>query len=154
MASKSITSLLVHTSALLRQLFNTSDVDEFIEKNRPEMKEISLVDYIDNLAKSKNEPRERIIKRAGIERTYGHQLFRGIRMPSRDKVLQLAFGLELNVDKTQQLLRVADMSLLYPRIERDAIILYCISHHKNIIDTQNLLEKRGLTLLGCEDKRG
>ena len=64
-----------------------------------------------------------VIRRAGLDRTYGHQLFNGTRKPSRDKLMQLAFGLGLTVEETQSLLKEARKSLLYSKILRDAAIM-------------------------------
>lgn len=98
--------------------------------------------------------RNRFIKRSDIERTYGHQLFRGLRMPSRDKVIQLAFGFEFGVEATQELLKSARKSSLYPKIKRDAVILFCINRGMSIFDTQAVLEELGISLLGEGDRNG
>ena len=89
-----------------------------------------------------------VIEKSQIERTYGHQLFNGTRRPSRDKVLQLSLGLGLSVDNTQRLLRAAGKSQLYPRLRRDAVILYGIQHKLPILAVQESLMKYGLSLLG------
>lgn len=136
------------TSALFRRLFNTTDLEKFIERNAGEMEVPSFHAYITNLCKTTEQVPEQIIKKAGIERTYGHQLFNGTRKPSRDKVIQLAFGFKLDLDDTQKLLQIAQKSPLYPKIKRDAAILFCITHHKDILETQSVLDSLGLTLLG------
>jgi hypothetical protein len=91
---------------------------------------------------------EQVILRAEIDRTYGHQLFSGVRRPSRDKVIQLALGMELGVDETQKLLRSAGKSELYPRLKREAVILYCLRKGASVLDTQELLSRYGFSLLG------
>lgn len=136
------------TSTLLQKLFKTSNLKGFIERNAKDM-EIPLFHiYISELCQTMGEVPERVIKMASIERTYGHQLFNGTRKPSRDKVIQLAFGFGLDVDGTQNLLKIAQKSVLYPKIKRDAAILYCISHNIGIVETQSMLNDMGLTLLG------
>lgn len=119
-------------------------------KNADELHTPIFHEYIKELCYMTKQVPERVIKNASIERTYGHQLFNGTRKPSRDKVIQLAFGFELDVEETQNLLRIAQKSLLYPRIKRDAAILYCISNHIDIVGLQNLLYNLELTLLGGE----
>ena len=136
------------TSALLRQLFNTTDLEKFMERNTGEMEIPSFHAYITNLCKTTEQVPEQIIKQAGIERTYGHQLFNGTRKPSRDKVIQLAYGFRLNLDDTQKLLQIAQKSPLYPKIKRDAAIIFCITHQKDIFETQNVLHSLGLTIMG------
>jgi transcriptional regulator with XRE-family HTH domain len=138
------------TSSLLRRLINTSDLEEFMERNASEMGIPAFHVYITDLCKSQGKIPEQVIRQAGIERSYGHQLFNGTRKPSRDKVIQLAFGLELDLDDTQKLLQIAQKNPLYPKIKRDAAVLYCINNRKDILETQSVLMNLGLTLLGGE----
>jgi transcriptional regulator with XRE-family HTH domain len=105
-------------------------------------------DYIKRMCIEQNETRAHIIRRAGIDRTYGHQLFNGTRMPSRDKVIQLAFGFGLDLERTQALLEVARKSRLSPQVQRDAAILYAILHNLDVAQTQRLLKSYGMRTLG------
>lgn len=139
---------MVRTSTLLRNLFKTSSIKEFMEKNTDEMRLQSFSEYITELRDKKDEVSERIIKRANIERSFGHQLFKGTKKPSRDTVLKLVFGFEADVDTAQELLKHAGMNPLYPRIKRDAAIIYCINNHFTIVETQNVLYEMKLTLIG------
>ncbi|HWR61967.1 MAG TPA: hypothetical protein VN580_10170 [Clostridia bacterium] len=110
--------------------------------------------YISELCRELKQVPEQIIRRSAIDRTYGHQLFNGTRKPSRDKVIQLAFGFDLDVDGAQELLKLARQAALYPKIKRDAAILRCLHEHKDIFETQSILQALGLTLLGGEEKHG
>lgn len=136
------------TSTLFRRLFKTSSIKEFMEKNADEMQLQSFSEYITGLCKKKGEVPERIIRRANIERSFGHQLFKGAKKPSRDTVLQLAFGFEADVDTAQKLLKHAGMSALYPRVKRDTAILYCLHNRFTIVETQNVLHEMDLPLIG------
>lgn len=142
----------VTTSTLLRRLFKTTNLKEYIENNAHELQIPSFHEYISELCKVMNQVPEQIIRNSSIERTYGHQLFNGTRKPSRDKVIQLAFGFGLNIEGTQNLLRIAQKSILYPRIKRDAAILYCISHDMGILEAQGTLHDLHLTLLGGSEE--
>ncbi len=144
----------IRTSKLMSRLFKTHDLPVFFQKNESFIKSTAFSDYITQLCRERELVPERIVILSQIERTYGHQLFNGTRKPSRDKVLQLAFGFGLNVEETQHLLRVADKSLLYPKIKRDAIIIYCLAHGKNLFETQDTLNNFNLTLLGGDVKYG
>ncbi len=119
-----------------------------MEKNTDEMRFQSFSEYITELRDKKDEVSECIIRRANIERSFGHQLFKGTKKPSRDTVLKLIFGFEANVDTAQELLKHAGMSTLYPRIKRDAAIIYCINNQFTIVETQNVLYEMKLTLIG------
>jgi hypothetical protein len=138
------------TSVLLRRLLKTVNLEGFMKDNANVMRVTPFHIYICELSRKMELVPEQVIKRASIERTYGHQLFNGTRRPSRDKVIQLAFGFELDVDGTQQLLKVGQKSPLYPKIMRDAAIIYCLNNRKDIIETQSVLEALKLSLLGGE----
>lgn len=143
----------IKTATLMHRLFKAPDITNFLTVNGDMLQMPDFYAYITKLCAEKGLVRERVIKQSQIERTYGHQLFNGRRVPSRDKVIQLAFGLGLNVDETQQLLKIAQKSALYPKLRRDAVILFCISHGLDVLDAQTLLETQRLTLLGGEDRR-
>lgn len=137
------------TSALFRRLIDAEDLDSFIDRCAEEFGLPPFHIYISSLCREMGLVPEKVIKKAGIERTYGHQLFNGTRKPSRDKVIQLAFGLELDLEGAQNLLQIAGKSALYPKIKRDAAILYCLHYRKDFQETQSVLYGLGLTLLGC-----
>lgn len=136
------------TSTLLRRLFKAPNLEGFIENNTDAIQMPPFHTYISELCQVIDQVPECVIKQSSIERTYGHQLFNGTRRPSRDKVIQLAFGFGLDVDGTQELLKIAQKNPLYPRIKRDAAILYCINHHTSVMDAQDILHDLQLTLLG------
>ncbi|NCB51658.1 MAG: hypothetical protein EOM54_07250 [Clostridia bacterium] len=146
--SRQINQVGTKTSTLFRQLFKTSNIKAFTENNSAEMRLPSFSEYISGLCADRGEVPERIIKRADIERSFGHQLFKGTKNPSRDTVLQLAFGFEADVDTAQELLRYAGMSALYPRVKRDAAIIYCLHNRFTIVETQNVLSDMKLPLIG------
>lgn len=134
------------TEDLIRRLNKATEFENFLNNGLPELP--PFYEYIAQLCRDMGEMREHVIKRAAIDRTYGHQLFNGTRKPSRDKVIQLAFGLGLDVEQTQKLLKVAQKSMLYPKIKRDAAITYCIMHQAQVAETQKLLASLNLELLG------
>ena len=105
-------------------------------------------DYLARLCSEREIARERVIQRARIERSYGHQLFNGTRRPSRDKVIQLAFGFGLDLKQTQYLLKIAGQSPLVPQVKRDAAILYCVLHQLSLDEVQTLLENFQMRALG------
>lgn len=139
---------IVNTNTLMRRLLKSSDLDTYLEGNESNLHSPDFYSLLKQACEKRNMLPAQVIERSQIERTYGHQLFNGTRRPSRDKVLQLALGLGLSVDETQRLLRAAGKSPLYPRLKRDAVILYGIGKKFPILTVQESLTKYGLTLLG------
>jgi hypothetical protein len=136
------------TTSFLNSLLRAPDLEQFIKSNADQMLMPPFCEYITQLCKKCEEVPEHIIKRANIERSYGHQIFRGSRNPSRDTVLQLAFGFEANVDEAQELLKYAGKNALYPRVKRDAALMYCLHGRFTIVEAQRVLQEMGLPLLG------
>ncbi len=133
---------------LLERLLCTGSLDCFMSENEEYLRLPPLHVFLNSLCEERGLVHERVILAADIERTYGHQIFRGMRIPSRDKLLQLAFGLGLSFEETQQLLQIGQKPPLCIKIKRDAVIAYCLIHQLTVIGTQVLLEERGLTILG------
>lgn len=136
------------TSDMWEQLVKAASVQQFIGQNESEIGLPAFFEYIGALCRERDEVPERVIKRANIERSFGHSIFRGDRNPSRDTVLQLAFGFGADVELAQSLLRHAGHSLLYPRVPRDTVIGYCLIHKTSFIETQHILMELNLPLIG------
>lgn len=136
------------TEELLSLLFKEPSLPLFLQREATDLTLPSFSEYITSLCTERNEIPEHIIVRSNLEKSYGHRLFNGSRTPSRDTVLQLAFGFCLSVAETQDLLKVARKSLLYPRVKRDAAIIYCLHNGITIVDTQIILHDLDLPILG------
>lgn len=138
----------ITTAELWAKLFKSSSVEGYLMDDE-HMRELpAFSEYISLLSEEKNEIPETVIRRGGIESSFGHKLFAGTRNPSRDTALQLAFGFELDTDETQQLLKVARATALHPRVKRDAVIAYCLQHKKTFMETQELLFDNHMPLIG------
>jgi len=142
------TSTPVGTSTLLQRVFKATNLRSFMDENRQSLNTPILSDYLEALCRERSLVREHVINNAGIERSFGHQLFRGVRKPSRDNILRLAFGFGLNVEETQALLRAARKTPLYPRLMRDAVIINGLAHGGTVLQVQTTLSDLGMTLLG------
>ena len=133
-------------------LGKAADFDDFLAMNQENMLTLTLSEYLMMLLKQKELKRADVVRYSGLEKAYVYQIFDGEKKPSRDKLIALAFGLHLNKEETQRMLKLGRCSELYPRIERDALILFNIHHGKSINETDDELYERGLdTLLSRDD---
>lgn len=82
-----------------------------------------------------------------MSRSFVYQLCSGIREPGRDVVLRLALLLRAGIPETQRMLRSAGRGALYPRIRRDAILLYALQEEMDVFATDELLAHYGETPL-------
>ena len=142
----------ISTDELLALLFKERNLEHFLQRNESAYLTASFGDYLNAWCRKHVEVPEQVIRRANLEKSYGHQLFSGKRNPSRDTVLQLAFAMAADLPQAQEMLRIARCSLLYPRIKRDAAIIYRLHNHISLVDTQIILQDLGLPLLGGRKK--
>lgn len=140
------------TEELLKTIFKLDDIKKALDVQSEDFLLPEFNEYIVKLSEKKNESHEKIIARANLERSFGHKLFAGSRKPSRDTVIQLAFGFEADVELAQEMLKVAEKSPLYPRIKRDVVIIYCLYNHVSIEKTQVYLSELDLPILGSTIK--
>ena len=147
-ASTGNTGSRVSTDTLMKRVLKTRQLDRFINQNETHLEEITLVDYLKKLCEERKVTASKVIGKAQIERGYGYQIFRGIRNPSRDKLLQLAFGFHLTVEEAGKLLLIAGKSPIYPRLKREAVIAWCLKEQLSLRETQEYLGEYGLSLLG------
>jgi hypothetical protein len=136
------------TANLLSELMASDSFDSYYSSNQEHMGEISLQAYLSGLCKAKGILPGEVIRRANIDRIYGHQIMTGQRKPTREYILRIAPALRLSVEECQRLLSVSKNSRLYPRVPRDAAILYCLHNGYDYKQTQELLHGLGMTVLG------
>ena len=142
----------VTTDELLKLLFKERSLDDFLQRNESAYLNTTFADYLSAWCKRNQEVPEQLIRRANLEKSFGHQLFSGKRNPSRDTVIKLAFAMRADVAQTQEMLKIARKSTLYPRIKRDTVIIYCLHNRVSLVDTQIILQDLELPILGGREK--
>ena len=80
-----------------------------------------------------------LAKQSGMSEIYLHQIFAGRRNPSRSRMLCLCFGLSASLKETQELLRLCGLAELYPKVRRDAIIIYGLLHGMDLFAVNDRL---------------
>jgi transcriptional regulator with XRE-family HTH domain len=105
-------------------------------------------EYLDRLRIEKGLKKEEFFTLGGVSTAYGYEIIRGMKSPSRDKLIRFAFVLGLDVGETQDLLKVGEKAKLYPMIKRDALIIYALSHGQSIAELNKSAEENGVTQIG------
>ena len=87
--------------------------------------------------------RAAVVRVAGINETFGYQIFTGARKASRDNLLKIAFALGASLRETNRLLQAGGANELYCKNRRDAIIIFAISHGYSLQKTEEELYRFG-----------
>lgn len=105
-----------NTDGLHQELMDSPNLSQFLSENREQFVEKSVSDALNHLFEKKNISKATLAKRSGMSEIYLHQIFAGRRKPSRNRMLCLCYGLEADIEETQELLRLCGMAQLYPKL--------------------------------------
>ncbi|MBO5746867.1 MAG: helix-turn-helix transcriptional regulator [Clostridia bacterium] len=136
------------TSKIVEELGLSADFKRFYNENKEYMVTASLSQMLEELLKTKGLKKSEVIKSAEMSEVYAYQIFSGVRVPERKKLLSLAVGMGLNLDEVQTLLKCAGYSPLYVKLPFDSIVLYGIVKGLSVVDINGLLFEYGLDTLG------
>jgi hypothetical protein len=135
------------TGELLDALSKTDCIHSYIKKHSDLFIGISISDKLNSLVAEKGTTKASVIKRAEVNGIYGYQVFSGERNPSRNTLLCICVGLALNVEESQQLLKIAGYAPLYVKHARDSIILHGIYNSFGVSDINECLYNHDLPTL-------
>lgn len=118
------------TNELMDELIQSDNTDEYYSKNAQFMVNDKISIYLNNILENKGLVKSKIIKKTELSEVQCYQIFDGRRKPSRDSLLSICIAMELSLDETQQILKAGGFAPLYPKNQRDVIIIKGI--HNNL----------------------
>lgn len=109
--------------------------------------QVSFGECLTELMQEKSFDMSKLIKEACLSKTYAYQFINGQRIPGRDIIIRMALAMQLDIESTQRMLVIARKGTLYPKIQRDAILLYCIFKKAGLDEANAMLHDKGEALL-------
>ncbi|MCI8541892.1 MAG: helix-turn-helix domain-containing protein [Lachnospiraceae bacterium] len=140
------------TEELKHEIRAATDIEDYLKRNQESLIHDSLSGYLNILLSKKGVSKADVVRGSLLNRAYVYQIFSGEKMPSRDKLIAIAFGLRLSDEETQALLKLSKNRELYARDGRDAIILFALQRNKSILETNDLLFELGHKVLGIPEE--
>ena len=146
---KSRSDVIIKTSELLEILKHAPNVTDYLEQESENLATAPLHELLKEELNKKGLSPGELAKLAGTDRVYTYQILSGQKTPSRDKVLALCMALQMSFEDTQDLLKRTGYPPLYPRIEKDSVLIFAFQRGLSIIDANELLYEMGIQdLLG------
>lgn len=136
------------TSKIIEELGFSPDFKSFYDENKNYMITQSLSDMLEEYLTKSGLKKAQVIKKSELSETYAYQIFSGVRIPERKKLLCLILGMNLNLDQAQNLLKCAGFSPLYVKIPFDSIILYGICKKLSVMEINEILYEYNMQTLG------
>ena len=135
----------ISSGTLLKQIKEATSFSEFWERHKKQIVYWPLSEYLCKLLDEKGLKRADVVVRTGLDKAYVYQIFAGNKKnPSRDKLITIAFGMKLSEEETQQVLQLSGHRELWPKDERDALLLFAIQHGMSLEEVHAKLERYGL----------
>lgn len=131
----------------LLKILKSSSLDAYLTENEGEMAENPICDYLTAVLNEKDLKKSEVIKKSNIQTNYAYQIFSGVKIPSRDKLISLCFGMNLTLDETQTLLKYAGYAPLYPRNKRDSVIISELEKGETVMRCNITLDELNLSPL-------
>ena len=136
------------TSEIVKELGLCPDFQTFYNENKEYMISANLTKLLAELVERKGLKKSQVIKNAEFSEVYGYQIFSGVRVPERKKLLCLTVSMGLTIDEAQLLLKCAGYAPLYVKKPFDSVVLYGLCKGLTVVEINELLYKHELETLG------
>lgn len=127
------------TDDLRQELMESPDLEQYLAENDAFFSSKDAAAMLNQLFKKCGLSKAALAKRSGMSDIYLHQIFSGRRNPSRSRLLCLCIGLGASLEETQELLKLCGLAQLYPKLRRDAIIIYGLTHRRSLFSINDSL---------------
>lgn len=128
---------------LLRIIDQSENIDDVLKQ----VPDLDFSTYICTLMRTLNVTKFQLSQRTNINNHDYYQILNGSTYPSRDNVIQLSIGLQLGLKDTNNLLSISHNGALYPKVNRDAIIIVALKQHYSVTKTNELLDNYNYDIL-------
>jgi len=139
-----VSALNKATEHLTNEIKESRSISSFIKDNTLEFDASLFVKTLQSYLEVNNISKQKLIRESCLNSSYVYDILGGKKTPSRDTVIKLSFALGLTLSETGRLLKLAGYSDLYPRIEREAIIIFCIENQKGLYHANDLLHSMNM----------
>ena len=136
------------TDDLMKELTKKRvNIESYIKKNKNSLIEVNLSKFWSRMIKKSEMTNSNIINKAQLSYYYFYEIINGKKIPSTDKIVCLTLAMHLTLEDCQTALKYCGKASLYPKLKRDSILIYAISHDLTILETNELLDKAGEPIL-------
>lgn len=140
------------TVKLMEELLQGDEFSSYAKANESLLAADTLAERLFALMERKEAKKAEVVEASQLNKIYAYQILSGKRIPTRDKLLCLCIAIDLTLDEIQGLLKISGYAPLYPKIERDALLLFCIKEKQSVVDTNQWLFSHGQQILSSNEK--
>jgi transcriptional regulator with XRE-family HTH domain len=138
----------IETAELMQRIQMAKSVTKMLREIDKVSELPTIGAYLNEIRKEKGLKKEKLFAAVGISTVYGYEILSEKKIPSRDTLLQFAFAFKMNVDETQKLLKIGEKAQLYPKLKRDAHIIFALSNGLSMVELNILAVNTGILPIG------
>ena len=134
---------MISTTQLITLLNQNTPLDDILEI----LPDLDFVSYLEACLEKKDLKKSEVIEKTNLQKNYAYQICNGTTKGSKEKIIQLALAMHLDLHDTNNLLSLSNNGLLYAKVKKDAILIYALQHHYDLYQTNELLLAHGFEIL-------
>lgn len=134
---------MISTTQLITLLNQNTLLDDILEI----LPDLDFVSYLEACLEKKDLKKSEVIEKTNLQKNYAYQICNGTKKGSKEKIIQLALAMHLDLHDTNNLLSLSNNGLLYAKVKKDAILIYALQHHYDLYQTNELLLAHGFEIL-------
>ena len=134
-----------YTDQLMEDIKHCTDIEKCVKKNQKYFFDNQVFSqYLDKLLKKYGKKMQDLINETDYSKPMLYHIKKNERAGSQRTILQIGIAIGVTVDEMQQLLKLSHNQELYPRYQRDFIILCGIQAGLNLYEIDEELRKQGI----------
>lgn len=139
------------TSKIMEEINRMKDVAEiksFNANHREDMQFPNPMDYLLECLDRHGKKKSNLTTSNALESSFANKLIAGTRKFNRNHLLIFAFLGGLSLEETQNLLKYGKQTQLYPKVQRDSVVIFGLLNQYKLQDVDAVLNDMGLEVLG------
>ncbi len=137
----------INTDRLQKRFAEEDDLDTFLKENLDYFADDALHTSLVNILDRSGYKMKDLLDYVYIDSSYVYQIFKGKRMPSRNKLLQILLFFKLPIKEINRILKIGEHSPLYIKNMRDVVIIHGINKSMDLDEINFLLEEKNMETL-------
>ena len=134
----------IKTEELLEQLkLKDISYEQYLAENEDSFICEDLTAFWSEMTKKSGMSKVDIINKADIGYTYFYSVIGGRNYPSRDTIIKIFIAMSLPLEDCQDALRLYNWAQLSPRVKRDSMVIFALTHKLSLYKLEELLEEHG-----------
>ncbi|MCR5104341.1 MAG: hypothetical protein K6B68_07795 [Eubacterium sp.] len=131
---------------LTTEVSDERSLEEYLGRIEP-YADMDFLDYFRKLMEKHDISKSFLANNSYISRDVVYKILDGSRRATRNNLFALCLAAHFSIDEVEKCLVLSHNQKLYPKEQRDAIIIYAINRNMTIMELNNILYSKHMELI-------